>query len=72
MKYRIAHFYGLKPPVPEAVEIKSESSFEVEIDDLNKFIEEHGPVILSPPSHTPLKGQWFIWVTDKTGRFSQR
>lgn len=77
MKYLIAHYYGKRPSVPEAVVAFPDDAtdlplFEVEVDDLNKFVEEHGPIILSPPSHNPFKGHWFIWVTDHTGRFAQK
>ena len=84
MKYRIAHYYGKSPPVPEAVEIEANPlfddspeaikrwGFEVEIDDLPAFVEKHGNIILSPPDRSPCRGDWFIWVTDPDGKFQQR
>lgn len=40
------------------------------IDDIQAFVSENGPIILSAPKpHYP---HWHIWVTDSTGRFSQK
>ncbi len=78
MKYRIGHYYGKEPPVPEAVEIdrvegryasgdptgEFHGVYEVEIEDLNAFVEKHGPIILSPPGKRPYESGWWIWVTD--------
>jgi len=77
MRYRIAHYYGQTPPVPEAtprLETLEQGPvvFEVEIDDLHAFAEKHGNIILSPPGQTPVEGEWFIWVTDKSGKFKQK
>jgi hypothetical protein len=77
MKYKIGHYYGKQPPVPEAHVVepgddKHMPLYEVEIDDLNAFVEKHGPIILSPPGSTPYRDGWWIWVTDHTGRFIQK
>lgn len=79
MKIKIAHYYGQTPPVPEAVlytgtKMVNQPIYEVEIPDdgLFDFVEQHGSIILSPPSKTPFFGEWFIWVTDSTGRFVQK
>lgn len=50
-----------------------EESFEanaVEILDLNDFILKYGPATVKPPTET--HPYWFIMVTDKTGKFTQR
>ena len=70
MRYRIGHYYGKEPPIPEAIKVGD--VYEVEIDDLNAFVEKHGPIILSPPGKSPYKDGWWIWVTDYTGRFTQK
>ena len=95
MKFKIGHFYGKEPPVPEAVLLDVESGggdhfvpvYEIDLKmfdglaaDLDRlpsdntegllaFVEKYGNIILSPPNKTPFKGEWFIWVTDETGRF---
>lgn len=70
MRYDIAHWYGNQPPVPTAIKVtegdeKHSPSYEIEIDDIHKFVEDHGPIILKPRN-----GRFFIWVTTG-GSFSQ-
>ncbi len=80
MKIKIAHYYGQTPPVPEAIlantgaKMVNQPVYEVEVpeDGLLDFAEKHGNIILSPPSKTPFFREWFIWVTDSTGRFKQK
>ena len=77
MKYQIGHYYGKEPPVHEATKIADRTEqyaahYEIEIDDLAKWIENHnGNVIVSPPGCYPGKG-WFIWVTDSSNKFTQK
>lgn len=71
MRYKIHHWYGHEPPVPEAVKIseateKYAAGYEVEIEDLHAFAEKHGQIKLVPPGGKgkgSQKEQWFIWVT---------
>ncbi len=83
MKMKIAHYYGQVPPVPEAVPVGEPEEnkaqlFEVDINhhelgnSLLDFAEKHGNIILSPPNRSPCHGDWFIWVTDSSGRFKQK
>jgi hypothetical protein len=71
MKYRIEHYYGKVPPIPEANEVNG-GMFEIEIDNLQAFVEKHGNIILSPPDKLPFQGHWFIWVTDSSGKFKAK
>jgi len=74
MKYKIGHYYGNCPPVPEAIKIENGKYplYEVDITDIHEFVENHGPIIISPPGHKPQTNDWWIWVTDHTGRFTQK
>lgn len=64
MRYKIAHWYGQQPPVPEAIKVGEHESryadgrptgdkpigdYEVEIEDLHAFAEKHGQIKLVPP-----------------------
>lgn len=66
VKYRVAHWYGQKPPVPGAT-LVPDGGYEVEIADLHAFVDDHGPIILKPD-----RLGYMIWVTDSTGKFSQK
>lgn len=68
-RFVIAHYYGVRPPVPEA-ELQSDGSYSITIEDLFEFTKTHGPIQLKPP--TLERPFWFIWVTDKTGAFRQK
>ncbi len=78
MKFRIQHYYGGSPPAHEAVKISERTEklapqYEIEIDDLQAWIETHeGNVIVSPPGCRPYDQGWFIWVTDASDKFSQK
>jgi hypothetical protein len=65
----IAHYYGVKPPVPGA-ELQSDGSYSITIEDLFEFTNTYGPIQLKPP--TLERPFWFIWVTDQTGKFTQK
>jgi hypothetical protein len=75
MKYQIAHWYGQRPPIPEAILVEEADAvgarfypkYEVEVEDLHKFVEQYGPIILKK-----LSDNWIIYVTDGSGRFGQR
>jgi len=79
---RISHYYGQTPPVPEARLVEEEDqegrsgggvAYYVDMVDIQSFVEKHGRnIILSPPGRRPCEDQWFIWVTDHTGRFTQK
>lgn len=80
MTARIKHFYGKTPPVPEAIQIEENfgiglyrsTAFYVDLENIQDFAEKHGNIILSPPGQEPHKDQWFIYVTDETGKFKAR
>jgi hypothetical protein len=49
VKYKIAHWYGKQPPVPDAVLVKPAegnhaAEYEVEVEDIHDFVEIHGPI----------------------------
>ena len=79
MRYRIKHFMGKTPPVPNATQVPQEeccgyysSEWEVEVEDIHKFAKQQGSkIMLSPPEATPFKGHWAILV-DQDGKFKQR
>lgn len=71
MKYQVAHWYGKRPPVPEAILVEDGGDrfypkYEIEVDDLHQFVEKHGPIILKH-----YNGNFIIYVTD-SGKFGQR
>lgn len=75
MRYRIFHWYGQTPPVPEAIQVVETDKpgkviYEVEVDDLNEFALKHGNIMLIPPGSSPAKEHWAIYVTHN-GKFTQ-
>ena len=70
MKAKIAHYHGVRPPVPQAVD--TGGTWEVEYTSIEEFARDHGNIILSPPGQMPFPGDWFIYVTDSSGRFNQK
>lgn len=65
MLYKIAHWRGYQPPVPEAIKVaepcgKSSAQWEIEVDDLHEFVEKHGMIQLRKVKD----GRWMIFVTD--------
>lgn len=75
MKINIANYYGGAPNVPGLQwDIASGGYFiEVEPEKLMEFVQSVGRnVVLSPPGQTPHKDGWFIWLSDHTGKFTQK
>ncbi len=75
MKVHIANYYGGAPNVP-GVQWDDGVGYYLEFEDfsgLSSFIEKLGRnIILSPPGQTPYKDGWFIWLSDHTGKFTQK
>lgn len=65
---------GHKLPVPEATtdDLWTTGIAWVEIEDLQAFIEKHGPMIVSPPGVSPYPEGWFIWYNGGSPRFTVR
>ncbi len=81
MKYRIYHWFacGAKP-VPEAYQTEEDKirpnpqqaeGWHVDVEDIHEFTKKYGPVILYPPnSKRTNSSEWYLAVTDETGKFN--